>query len=181
MKPDGSPLYTVPFIHDTSTGEAIADSILIAEYLEKKYPDTPKLFPNGTAGLQSAFNDGFLANLGTLLPVTYPEMMPYLNSATVAYVAPIVERIRSKNRTEDWIKLKDGMSKIDGWYARNGGKGPYLLGEIPSWADIVVAGWLVFVRHALGEDSKDWKDVGSWNGGRWMTLSDMFRKYELAA
>ncbi|PPQ82311.1 hypothetical protein CVT25_008451 [Psilocybe cyanescens] len=122
-KPDGSPLYTVPFNHDTSMGAAIADSILIAEYLEKPYPGIPKIFPNSTAGLQSTFNDVFLANLGTLLAVTYHKMMPYLNSAAVAYMAAIVERVRSKNRTEDWMKLKDDMSKIEGWYIRNGGIG----------------------------------------------------------
>src|SRR6266446_9283461 len=54
---DGSDRYTVPAIHDPSTGASIADSVLIAEYLEKTYPDTPKVFPNNTPALQVAFVD----------------------------------------------------------------------------------------------------------------------------
>jgi glutathione S-transferase len=40
--PDGSALYTLPAIHDSSTGVYIADSTAIAEYLEKTYPSFPK-------------------------------------------------------------------------------------------------------------------------------------------
>ena len=47
VKPDGSPKYTLPVIHDDVTGKVVSDSLKIAEYLEATYPDTPSLFPGG--------------------------------------------------------------------------------------------------------------------------------------
>jgi len=37
----------------------------------------------------------------------------------------------------EWAKFKDGMGKVDAWYAKNGRKGLFLLEETPSWGDIV--------------------------------------------
>ncbi|EEB92162.1 hypothetical protein MPER_09371 [Moniliophthora perniciosa FA553] len=58
-KPDGSPWYTLPVIHDPNTGETISDSFVIMEYLEKTYPSSPEkaLIPPGTTALQKAFID----------------------------------------------------------------------------------------------------------------------------
>jgi len=58
-KSDGSPKYTLPVIYDPSTKLVISDSIVIAKYLEKQYPDTTKLFPDGSNGLIAAFLDAF--------------------------------------------------------------------------------------------------------------------------
>ncbi|KAH9480880.1 Glutathione S-transferase-like protein ustS [Psilocybe cubensis] len=177
-KADGSPMYTVPFIHDLSTGAVIADSILIAEYLEKTYPATPKLFPNGTRALQAAMGDSIFPTLEVILCVTYPEMMPRFTPATMDHATPILERVRTKNRAEDWKKLKECMDKINGWYARNDESGTYIFGETPTWADIVLAAWLFYARRALDEDSENWKDICSWNDGRWKRFTDAFRRYE---
>jgi hypothetical protein len=58
-KADGSAHYTHPAIHDPSTGAYISDSILITEYLEKMYPETPHIFPNNTLALQATFIAAF--------------------------------------------------------------------------------------------------------------------------
>ncbi|PPQ71150.1 hypothetical protein CVT25_004768 [Psilocybe cyanescens] len=179
--PDGRPYYSLPSIYDPSTGAYISDSILIAEYLEKTYPDTPKLFPNGTAGVQSAFNEGFLATLSPLLGLILPDMLPHLNPVSISYITPRVEMAKSKDREQDWIKLQEAMDQVDAWFARNGGRGEFLLGDIPSWADIVVVSWLFFMRRVWGEDSDEWKKIVSWNGGRWKNLSDAFKRYESPA
>ncbi|KAF9542269.1 hypothetical protein CPC08DRAFT_588882, partial [Agrocybe pediades] len=50
-----SDFFTVPTIHDSSTGMYLSDSFLIVQYLDKTYPNTPKFFPNDSAGLQSTF------------------------------------------------------------------------------------------------------------------------------
>jgi glutathione S-transferase len=52
---NGKPEYTLPAIHDPNTGTFVSDSFRIAQYLDKTYPDRP-LIPEGTAGLQSAFD-----------------------------------------------------------------------------------------------------------------------------
>ncbi|EEB93892.1 hypothetical protein MPER_07394 [Moniliophthora perniciosa FA553] len=77
---DGSPWYTLPAIYDPSTGVALVDSLRIAEYLEKQYPDKPSLIPSGTLALHTAFNEAaeFLTRkwtmeLGMPLDEFYPK------------------------------------------------------------------------------------------------------------
>jgi len=78
----------------------------------------------------------------------------------------------------EWAQFRDGMGKVDAWYAKNGGKGPFLLGETPSWGDIVVASYLIWLRVVWGEDSQQWKDISSWNDGRWAAIIKALKKYE---
>ncbi|KAF9536581.1 hypothetical protein CPC08DRAFT_613849, partial [Agrocybe pediades] len=69
-----------------------------------------------------------------------------------------------------WDKFKAGLGKIDSWYAKNDSKGPFLLGETISWADLVVASYTICLKISWGEDSEQWKDIASWHGGRWNNL-----------
>jgi glutathione S-transferase len=78
----------------------------------------------------------------------------------------------------EWAKFKDGMGKVDAWYAKNGGKGLFLLGETPSWGDIVIVSYLVWMKIVWGEDSQQWKDISSWNNGRWAGLVEALQDYE---
>lgn len=77
-----------------------------------------------------------------------------------------------------WAKFKDGLGKVDAWYAKSGGDGPFLLGETPSWGDIIVVSYLVWLRTIWGEDSSQWRDVSSWNGGRWARIVEALKRYE---
>lgn len=83
--------------------------------------------------------------------------------------------------SEQWKTFENGLDQIDAWYLRNGGKGPYLLGEVPSWADIVVASFLAFCRIIFGEDSNEWKEITTRNGGQWKNRNDIYRVWETAA
>jgi hypothetical protein len=58
---NGEPKYTLPAIRDPSTGEAIADSVKIVQYLEAKYPDKP-LIPSGEFEQQVGF-EGQIFNI----------------------------------------------------------------------------------------------------------------------
>ncbi|KAJ7277095.1 hypothetical protein C8J57DRAFT_1060832 [Mycena rebaudengoi] len=60
-KPDGRPHYMLPMIHDPSTGAVVSESNKITEYLDKAYPDTPRLLPAWTAAFQRVFEDGVAA------------------------------------------------------------------------------------------------------------------------
>lgn len=179
-QPDGSPYYTAPAIYDPVTGIYISDSILIAEYLEKTYPDRPPLFPNGTLGLQSAFNDGIFHNIKSVVPAMVPTILSKLNSVSSTYMinkhGPPPPGQPSS--AEHWKAFEAGLSQVDTWYARNGGKSLFLLGDKPSWADIVLASFLVYVKRMYGEESSEWKQVASWNGGRWEAHSAYFKNYE---
>lgn len=77
-----------------------------------------------------------------------------------------------------WAQFRDGLGEVDAWYAKNGGEGPFLLGETPSWGDIVVASSLVLGRIVWGEESQKWKDISSWHNGRWAGIVEALKKYE---
>ncbi|EJF61359.1 hypothetical protein DICSQDRAFT_180669 [Dichomitus squalens LYAD-421 SS1] len=58
---DGTPLYTLPVIHDPSTGASVSDSAAIVRYLHKTvtHPDIPMLIPPHLDGLNAALEGAF--------------------------------------------------------------------------------------------------------------------------
>jgi len=54
----------------------------------------------------------------------------------------------------EWQQFKDGLGKVDAWYAKNGGQGPFFLGETLSWGDIAVASYIVWLRVVWGEPAR---------------------------
>jgi glutathione S-transferase len=187
-KADGSDHYTLPAIHDPSTGAYMADSILIAEYLDKTYPDTPQVFPNNTLALQATFTEALQGKLGVFFQfivhvigssLNPRSQEPFRGKMEKAF-GKAIEEIAPKGEAADaeWAKFQDGLTKVDSWYAKNGGKGPFLLGETASWGDLVVASYLSMWRTLWGEDSQQWKDISSWNNGRWAEIAKALKKYE---
>ena len=180
------PPFTLPAIHDTSTGAYVSDSFAIAEYLEKTFPDTPPLFPKNTVGLQAAFSTVPGNVLAPLFPLTIPCIFPHLSPKAQTYFRSTreprfgkkIEDIAPKGeeKVKEWAKFRDGMTKIDSWYAKSGG--PFLMGDVLSWADVHIGSLLIWCRLVWGENSQDWADVEGWDGGRWKRLSEIFKEYE---
>lgn len=54
------------------------------------------------------------------------------------------------------------------------------MGDTPVWADLPVVALLIVQRRAFGKDSDQWKDITSWNGGRWLTLVSYFDDIDIA-
>ena len=187
-KPDGRDHYTLPAIHDPSTGAYISDSILIAEYLDKTYPNTPQIFPHHTIALQAAFAAAFGSNLSALwkfiLPATCAKLNPqsqeYFRRTKAQSYGKAMEDIAPQGDAAiaEWAQFRDGLGKVDAWYAKNGGQGPFLLGETLSWGDISVASYIIWLRVVWGEDSRQWKDISSWHNGRWAAIIEALKKYE---
>ncbi|KAF9484206.1 hypothetical protein BDN70DRAFT_798310 [Pholiota conissans] len=185
LKPDGTPNYTVPAIHDPSTGVYLSESTDIAEYLEKTYPNTP-IFPHETLGLQWSFVDLFRSTaLSALWQFVVPATYQQMNRASDAYFRLTREKMFGKKLEElapkgdlgvsEWARFKNDLGKVDVWYSKT--NGPYLLGDTISWADIVIAAYLTWFKVVFGKDSQEWKDISSWHGGRWGRLVDNLRKY----
>ena len=85
QKANGCPIYLLPVIHDTSTGVSVADSFLIAEYLEKTYPK-PSLFPHNSIAFQSIFDDTIRnAALKALRRFTIPEIFSLVTPQSKEY------------------------------------------------------------------------------------------------
>ncbi|RDB29448.1 Glutathione S-transferase-like protein ustS [Hypsizygus marmoreus] len=188
VKPDGSPFYTLPVIYDPTTNTAISESILIAEYLDAKYPDNPKLLPPGTRPLQHAFSNAYLPTGAPVLQFAMPATHRILNPSSEVYFRFHREKLFGKTmetltpvgkaREDEWAKVKAGFNTVDGWLQKGKEDGPYFLGKENSFVDFVVGARLMWLRRIFGEDSPEWNDIKTWNEGRWAAFVDGIRKYE---
>ena len=175
IKPDGSPYYTLPAIHDPSTGAYISESFSIAVYLDKTYPDTPPIFPNGTVGLQAPFVEVFTTKANRTWPFIFGRTCANLNPRSADYMSNKLKNLPSESKDEAeskqmWTQAREDMSTANEWYSAGGNKGPFMLGETLSWADIVVSAHFLCWKLLLGPDSQKWKDIESWDEGRWASL-----------
>ncbi|PIL22627.1 hypothetical protein GSI_15318 [Ganoderma sinense ZZ0214-1] len=193
-KGDGSPLYTLPAIFDPNTQTALADSAKIARYLEATYPNAaPRLIPAELDVFIAAFQDAFWGALGTgyapvIIPAAFDVLCegskPYFRQTREARLGGKLEELAppgSEARGQVWAHLKKATGKIAAWYegAAGGKERIFVLGDGASvtYADVVVAGFFVWFKVCLGEESEEWKEMASWNGGRWGKLLAALEKY----
>ncbi|KAL0566528.1 hypothetical protein V5O48_015483 [Marasmius crinis-equi] len=171
-KPDGSPKYTLPIIQDSTTGKVVSDSFKIAVYLDQTYPDTPKVVPDGTLVLQSVFADTlfkhyvypvFLASRQVINTLLGEETLAaQLRILGDEFVNP---KLSPEEEKQEWGKVEASFEFLGKAYGEQ--KGPFVMGgDKPTFADFVVAGFLVFLRETYGKDSEKWKEVSGWAGGR---------------
>lgn len=176
-------MYTLPMIHDPSTGAVIADSGLIAEYLDATYPNTPKLFPPGTKALQHAFLAAHRPTLSALWQITMPATPTILNPPSQVYFrntkfGPNLknEILSGKQREEQFVKLKEGFGVVNELLQKE--EGPFIMGETVTFVDLVIASYIMWIRKLWGEDSAEWTEVKGWHMGRWAALLMSLEKYE---
>ncbi|KAF8994491.1 hypothetical protein BDQ17DRAFT_1401424 [Cyathus striatus] len=151
-KTDGSPFYTLPAIHDDTTGVFLADSIPIAQYLDETYPYTPVVIPIGTEVLMNAFIDACTAKMTAIWPIALPNIV-------------------------DIFLMHLGLGDIVAWFEKNGGKS-FVMGDKPTFCDFVLGATLTGFKVILGEDSIDWKAVSSSHGGRLARFLDDLKDYQ---
>ena len=75
--------------------------------------------------------------------------------------------LEGAEKAEEWAKLRKVMNNIDESMAKTDTKGPFVMGDTVSWADFFLSAFLMYIKTISGEDSEQWKDVTSWNAGRW--------------
>ena len=80
-------------------------------------------------------------------------------------------------RTEEWGKLEKGLASVYSYLASTDKKGPFFLGDTISWSDLVLFSFLYWFKLVWGENSKEWKDIASWNEGRWEAHIEALNKY----
>ena len=80
-------------------------------------------------------------------------------------------------RTEGWGKFEKGLASIHSYLVLTDEKGPYVLGDTISWSDLVLFSFIYWFKLTWGENSREWKDIASWNGGRWESHIDALKKY----
>jgi len=193
-KPDGSPFYTLPVIHDESTGKYIVDSYEIVVYLDDQYPNTPTLLPKGTCALQIAFEEATQSACAAMrrliMPATYEILRE--ESQSYFYRTKGIEELRLPEDKVDmqWKMFEAGLGVVDGWLKKNGEGQKFVAGHSISYADITLAARLLRVKKVFdgkkaldgnshgSTESKEWELVQGWHGGRWARLVAEFKQYE---
>ncbi|KAJ6506740.1 hypothetical protein C8R45DRAFT_970390 [Mycena sanguinolenta] len=187
-KVDGRPHYTLPVIHDLSTGAVISDSSKIAAYLDATYPDKPLLMPAGTAGLHRAFQSAGQALIALIVPYGLPASHKTLNPPSAEYFRRTREEAfgktlenltpRGEEDIAQWKKLKDGFGEVDEWIRVNGPDNSYLMGKTLCYADMWIAAHAQWVKLVLPDK---WEEMKSWHQGRWAKLLKSLEEYETFA
>ncbi|KAK2464957.1 hypothetical protein APHAL10511_003033 [Amanita phalloides] len=187
VKADGTPIYILPAIWDPSTKTGVANSLRIAEYLDKTYPDTPRVCFDGLDEynhIMTSFKT--LPELKPIprftLPLVYeriinPASQGYFRRTREAAFGRKVEELvlTGKEREEAWNQVRQGFNIVDGWLQKNGG--PYARGDQISIVDFVWGGPLMWCKILWGENSELWQDVLTWNDGRWKAYMENLEKY----
>jgi glutathione S-transferase len=179
------PSYTIPAIIDDSTNAKISESFNIALYLDKQYPNTPKVIPPGTEALQACFHEEFYKVLAVIYPIFFPKCRGGLNKPSADYFDSTREKMFGKSmadlepkgeeRVKAWKQVQEAFNTIDGWMSKS--SGPYFMGETVSLADFTIGGLLTEFGLCLGAESQEWKDVMTWNNGRWAGLKKNLDKW----
>jgi hypothetical protein len=202
-KSDGvTPHYTVPAIYDPVTKTGLTDSLAIAQYLDTKYPDKPKLIPEGTLVFHKSWGTAFNLNLNALWQFMMPKVTWALNEPSEGYfrrtrlenfkvsMEELYPAEGSEKRKKEWKKLEDGFRKMASWYGEDsrvvfvrGGEDSRVVfvrgGEDQvCFADMVLGGFIIWIRILFGRESEEWKDVERWDGGRWGRMVKALEKYE---
>ncbi|KAG0708466.1 hypothetical protein DFH29DRAFT_994306 [Suillus ampliporus] len=185
-RPDGSDAFTVPVLSDPNTGALITDSLEIASYLEKTYPEKP-IFPNNSEALIRAFDSAYVGLIQQGVKCVMVRCVEILSPASAKFFM----KVRSADyqlpwdefspegpqRDADWELLEKAHNTAYEWYQKSNGK--WIMGDTFSYADIIVACWLWAYKRVVKED--EWARISSWNGGKWaQVLADVEKECKLA-
>ena len=177
---DGSPFYTLPIIKDPSTGEIVGDSFEITLYLDKTYTNPPSLLPPSTIGLQAAFNAQVDAIFSQFV-ILFVHGIPLNPDTAEASRAAFLKRAGKEDWEDLSVRGKEREQTLEAFKAALGGlakfyrhrDGPFLEGNNASYADLIVGGWLAFLKVTL----KEWEDVQMWHDGLWGKLHLALEKH----
>ena len=172
-KADGSPFYTLPAIWDPSTKTGVSESTRIAEYLDKAYPDTPRVWFGDIEEYDYITTLPEFISLRSrfTLPLVYknflnPASQEHFRRSREASLGRKLEELTpvGKEREEIWSESRKAFDVIDGLVQKSGG--PYIRGKQASFVDFALGGYLIWFKVIWGEDSDLWRDVSIRNNGR---------------
>ena len=167
---------------DPNTNRIISDSFAIAQYLDERYPDTPKVLPHGSAALIHVFQTAYLdATKGSIrlgIAKGAEKLNPvskeyYIRTRIERFGIPWEQFAPPEKREQLWNELRAGCDTLDGWYAKSSGQ--FIMGDEPCFADFMVAGRFKWIEYCF--EKQEWEEVKSWNGRRWGKLVEATDKY----
>ena len=182
-----APHYTLPMIYDPSTRTCVVDSWNIAKYLDRAYPDTPRLVPPGTTALQAAFSETIpmtimvplFMNIATKIwsCLTPRSKVYFRESREAMFGGKPLETLYDESHWEECIAE---LGKVDAWIKTDdeaAGEVTFLGGDKPNHCDLTIVAMLTWARAACGSESDEWRRIMSWHGGRWGRMEKYFQQY----
>lgn len=190
---DGTDYHTLPALKDSTTGSTIGDSFDIAHYLQTTFPDAGAgdLFP--PQKLDYACQGNILIPLSERADNIHPEYAHFNANVDMAFTlhvqlmmngmvwdpevadgikAEFARRAGAKSwddlavspekRVALMASLKDTLSGLATLLQRDS-TGPFLLGNQPSYADIIIGAWLQMMNKTV--PAQEWEQVQTWHDG----------------
>ncbi|KAG7089775.1 hypothetical protein E1B28_011428 [Marasmius oreades] len=184
---DGSDFHTLPVIHDQGHEVVVGDSFDIAVYLDQTYPESgDRLFPQASSGtaLYVAFNkfvDDFFSRFCILCSRGLPFNPETADESKAEFCRRAgVERweqlgIEGEERIKMVEEFKVALDELARVYKhRPAGEGPWLEGgSSPTYADLIVGGWLAMMKNTLSE----WEDMKTWHEGLWGRIDSELERF----
>ena len=173
---DGREQYTVPVLSDPNTGALITDSWVIAEYLDKTYPEKP-VFPEGSKGLITAFDSALEALEGDSFKFSLLRTSQNLNERSREYFVATRE-VAMGAKVDEWspegptrdahwkIIEKSYYDSAKAWYDKVEGK--WVMGDTFCYADIILAARSLWFKRVYHDD--EWQKIASLHDGKWERL-----------
>lgn len=188
-RPDGSDLYTVPTLHDSSTNRVVSESLAIAEYLDEAYPDTPKLVPPELGAsihlLDRYWFDNIRIKLMRLVTQRSSEVFvprtaefwrhwreKMFHGEKIEELAPI----GSGKRTSILRDVHENLDMLDKIWKKSAG-GEFWFGGKLTYAEILVGSTFLWFRALAPEDYHEFIGNDEVNGGRWKRLCATVEQY----
>ncbi|CAE6448847.1 unnamed protein product [Rhizoctonia solani] len=176
--------YTLPLIADPS-GELdgkpiyIVESFNIALYLDQKYPEPkyPVVIPFGTQALQkiaTSYITSAALNFGSvILPcaVARTDFLDekgreyYIRTRKMIYGTDLRELAPEADQNS--VKSKEKWEALGHELDLGGQEGPFVMGNRISFADFTIGGIIHWVQKCEGGEMARWKDMSTWQDGRW--------------
>ena len=155
----------------------MSESFDIVQYLDKQYPSSPLVITPGTLAFETAYYR--YLNIGVrskwpkpvhlyLYETLSPESAAFIKELREAAFGDTLVNI-AKNPQMHWDAYKDAFTTV-ALPIYEKAEGVFLKGNEPGWADFVTASALLSIKLLYGADSKEWKYIETWDGGRWIKL-----------
>lgn len=182
------PHYTLPAILDETgdTPVVIVDSLKIAEYLDKKYPERP-VFPKSGKALEYAFEGFFGSILGQhCFLLLLPRVLEILDEPSQVYFRATREKAfgikfeefspEGPVRDALWKKLElETFHKLGAVLDKNGPGISFVAGgSEPTRADFLLASYFTWIKTV---DPKSWAIIEKWENGRWGNYLQKFDQW----
>ena len=155
----------------------MSESSDIVQYLDKQYPSLPRVITPGTLALEIAYEKHLRSSVWSNWPkpvhlhlyeTISPEAATFLKELREAAFGDTLVNI-ARNPRSQWDTYKSGYTSVllPIWEKA---EGTFLKGSEPGWADFLTASGLLSIKLMYGADSKEWKYIETWDGGRWAKL-----------